>query len=79
MGKEGRGGVEQGVGGRAWSGGRTGSDLSAGVLPEALAEAARAARAIAAGGREGRVPVLRRSRGHALYPAIDPVRSLILT
>ena len=74
--KEGSASIEQGFGVRALSGEKTGFAYSDEILPEALAEAARAARAIAAGGREGRAPVLRRTQGHALYPAIDPVGSL---
>lgn len=74
--KEGSASIEQGFGVRALSGEKTGFAYSDEILPEALAEAARAARAIAAGGREGRALVLRRTQGHALYPAIDPVGSM---
>jgi TldD protein len=74
--KEGSSSIEQGVGVRALVGEKTGFAYSDEILPEALLDAARAARAIAAGGREGRTPVLRRSTGHALYPAIDPIGSL---
>ncbi|MFO0227393.1 MAG: metalloprotease TldD [Gammaproteobacteria bacterium] len=73
---EGSSSIEQGVGVRARAGEKTGFAYSDEILPEALLDAARAARAIAAGGREGRTPVLRRSTGHALYPAIDPIGSL---
>ncbi|NBU24904.1 MAG: metalloprotease TldD [Gammaproteobacteria bacterium] len=74
--KEGSSSIEQGVGVRALAGEKTGFAYSDEILPEALLDAARAARAIAAGGRDGRAPVLRRSAGHALYPAIDPIGSL---
>ena len=74
--KEGSSSIEQGVGVRALAGEKTGFAYSDEILPEALLDAARAARAIAAGGREGRTPVLRRSAGHALYPAVDPIGSL---
>ena len=59
--KEGSSSIEQGVGVRALTGEKTGFAYSDEILPEALLDAARAARAIAAGGREGRAPVDRKS------------------
>lgn len=74
--KEGSASIEQGVGVRALAGEKTGFAYSDEILPAALEEAALAARAIAASGGNARVPVLRRSTGHVLYPAIDPQGSL---
>ena len=74
--KEGSASIEQGVGVRAVSGEKTGFAYSDEILPAALEEAAIAARAIAVSGDDGRVPVLRRSVGHTLYPSIDPQGSL---
>jgi TldD protein len=74
--KEGSASIEQGVGVRALSGEKTGFAYSDEILPAALEEAALAARAIAVAGGDGRVPVFRRSMGHALYPALDPQGSL---
>ena len=74
--KEGSASIEQGVGVRALTGEKTGFAYSDEILPAALEEAAMAARAIAAAGGHARVPVLRRSAGHALYLPQDPVGSL---
>lgn len=74
--KEGSASIEQGVGVRALAGEKTGFAYSDEILPSALEEAALAARAIAGAGTTARVPVLRRSAGHTLYPAVDPVGSL---
>ncbi|MFZ9709483.1 MAG: metalloprotease TldD [Steroidobacteraceae bacterium] len=74
--KEGSANIEQGVGVRAISGEKTGFAYSDEIQPGALLEAARAARAIAAAGQDGRIPVLRRATGHALYAPLDPVGSL---
>ena len=74
--KEGSAAIEQGVGVRAISGEKTGFAYSDEILPAALEEAARAARAIAVSGGEARQPVLRRQRGHDLYRPLDPVGSL---
>ncbi len=74
--KEGSASIEQGVGVRALSGEKTGFAYSDEILPAALEEAAIAARAIAVAGGDARVPVLRRSTGHTLYPAVDPQGSL---
>ncbi|MGA0799989.1 MAG: metalloprotease TldD [Steroidobacteraceae bacterium] len=74
--KEGSAAIEQGVGVRALAGEKTGFAYSDEILPAALEEAARAARAIASSGSEARQPILRRQRGHDLYRPIDPVGSL---
>jgi TldD protein len=74
--KEGSAAIEQGVGVRALAGEKTGFAYSDEILPAALEEAARAARAIAVSGGEARQPVLRRQQGHDLYRPIDPVGSL---
>ena len=74
--KEGSASIEQGVGVRALTGEKTGFAYSDEILPAALEEAAIAARAIASAGGTGRVPVLRRSTGHALYLPQDPVGTL---
>ncbi|MBM4192396.1 MAG: metalloprotease TldD [Gammaproteobacteria bacterium] len=70
--KEGSASIEQGIGVRALSGEKTGFAYSDEILPAALKESAIAARAISVAGGDGRVPVLRHSVGHALYPVIDP-------
>jgi len=74
--KEGSASIEQGVGVRAVVGEKTGFAYSDEILPEALAEAARAARAIAKAGATARTQVLRRSGGHGLYLPEDPLSSL---
>jgi TldD protein len=74
--KEGSANIEQGVGVRAISGEKTGFAYSDEILLEPLLEAARAARAIAGSGRDGRAPCLARAGGHALYLAADPLSSL---
>ena len=55
--KEGSANIEQGVGVRALSGEKSGFAYSDELLPAALGEAARAARAIARAGQSGRQPV----------------------
>jgi TldD protein len=74
--KEGSAAIEQGVGVRALAGEKTGFAYSDEIAWATLDEAARAARAIAAGGRTGRVPAFSRRTGHALYLPQDPVGSL---
>lgn len=74
--KEGSASIEQGVGVRALSGEKTGFAYSDEIVLPALDEAARAARAIAAGGGQGRVPALAPRTGHRLYLPQDPVGSL---
>ncbi len=74
--KEGSASIEQGVGVRALAGEKTGFAYSDEIVLPALDEAARAARAIAAAGANGRVPALAPATGHSLYLPIDPVGSL---
>jgi TldD protein len=74
--KEGSHGIEQGVGVRAMAGERTGFAYSDEVVPTALLEAARAARAIARDGGDGQVQAWRATAAHRLYPADDPIESL---
>ncbi|MBS0193252.1 MAG: metalloprotease TldD [Proteobacteria bacterium] len=74
--KHGAHAIDQGVGVRAISGEKTGFAYSDDIRPEALLEAAGAARAIARNGVEasGGVPVHVSGRG--LYPALDPIDAL---
>ena len=74
--KEGSSSIEQGVGVRAMAGERTGFAYSDEIQPQALEEAARAARAIAARGEAGTMQAWRRTTGHSLYAPIDPLLSL---
>ena len=74
--KEGSANIEQGVGVRALAGEKTGFAYSDEIVLPALDEAARAARAIASAGQNGRVPTLRAAAGHQLYLPIDPVGTL---
>ncbi|MGH8250795.1 MAG: metalloprotease TldD [Steroidobacteraceae bacterium] len=74
--KEGSHGIEQGVGVRAMAGERTGFAYSDEVVPAALAEAARAARAIAREGGKGQVQAWRATASHRLYLPDDPIASL---
>jgi TldD protein len=74
--KEGSASIEQGVGVRALAGEKTGFAYSDEIVLPALDEAARAARAIAAGGGHGRAPALAARTGHRLYLPQDPVGSL---
>ncbi|MGH8130051.1 MAG: metalloprotease TldD [Steroidobacteraceae bacterium] len=74
--KEGSHGIEQGVGVRAMAGERTGFAYSDEVVPAALLEAARAARAIAREGGTGRIQAWRATAAHCLYPADDPIATL---
>ncbi len=74
--KEGSHGIEQGVGVRAMAGERTGFAYSDEVVPAALLEAARAARAIAREGGGGQVQAWRATAAHRLYPVDDPITSL---
>jgi len=70
-------GIDSGVGVRAVSGEKTGFAYSDEIVPAALLDSAKAARAIAVAGQEGSVPVL--SRGKApkpLYTGDDPLDSL---
>ncbi|MGA1496585.1 MAG: metalloprotease TldD [Steroidobacteraceae bacterium] len=74
--KSGSHAIETGVGVRALAGERTGFAYSDELLPEALLEAARAARAIAGQGTSGSLQAWRRDPARALYPSIDPLASL---
>jgi TldD protein len=74
--KEGSHGIEQGVGVRAMAGERTGFAYSDEVVPAALLEAARAARAIAREGGRGQVQAWHATTAHRLYSAEDPIATL---
>ena len=74
--KEGSHGIEQGVGVRAMAGERTGFAYSDEVVPAALLEAARAARAIAREGGGGQVQAWKSTETHRLYLPDDPIASL---
>ena len=74
--KEGSASIEQGVGVRAMAGERTGFAYSDEILPVALEEAARAARAIAGRGGSGSVQAWRQVTGRSLYRPTDPLLSL---
>ena len=74
--KEGNHGIEQGVGVRAMAGERTGFAYSDEVMPAALLEAARAARAIAREGGGGQVQAWKSAETHRLYLPDDPIVSL---
>src|SRR5918994_7123538 len=74
--KEGSHGIEQGVGVRAMAGERTGFAYSDEVVPTALLEAARAARAIAREGGGGQIQAWHATAAHQLYPTDDPIAGL---
>jgi TldD protein len=74
--REGSASIEQGVGVRALAGERTGFAYSDEIMPAALEEAARAARAIAVRGHTGTVQAWRAVSGHQLYLPVDPIHSL---
>jgi TldD protein len=74
--REGSASIEQGVGVRAIAGERTGFAYSDEIIPAALEEAARAARAIAARGQSGALQAWRPVTGHKLYLPVDPIHSL---
>ncbi len=73
--KNGNHAIEQGVGVRAVSGEKTGFAYSDEIVLPQLLDAAKAARAIARGGRGSNRALAMRGR-RALYPGIDPVESL---
>jgi len=73
--KEGSHNIDQGVGIRAISGEKTGFAYSDDIVLPALVEAANSARAIAAGGQQGKTRVLSRRGGHELYLPMDPLES----
>jgi TldD protein len=74
--KEGVFSIDQGVGVRAVVGEKTGFAYADQLDAESLLDAAEAARGIAKSGGEGRVKVAAPTRGHALYPAVDPLPTL---
>jgi TldD protein len=74
--KEGNHTIEQGAGLRAVSGEKTGFAYTDDLRLEDLLEAAGAARAIARGGRQGRLQVRAAAPAKPLYPAINPLDSL---
>jgi TldD protein len=74
--KSGSHSIESGVGVRALAGERTGFAYSDEIVPEALLEAARAARAIARVGSDGRTQAWKQVAPHRLYLPIDPIDSL---
>jgi TldD protein len=74
--KEGSSSIEQGVGVRALAGERTGFAYSDEIMPQALTEAAVAARAIAQHGQSGAMQAWNRVSGHQLYLPEDPLLSL---
>src|SRR5471032_1933561 len=74
--KEGSASIEQGVGVRAMAGERTGFAYSDEIQPQALEEAARAARAIAGRGGSGSMQAWHRVQGRSLYQPVDPTITL---
>ncbi len=74
--KDGSHSIESGVGVRAMAGERTGFAYSDEIVPEALLEAARAARAIARSGSEQRTQAWKQVTAHRLYLPIDPIETL---
>ena len=74
--KEGSHSIEQGVGVRAVSGEKSGFAYSDEIVLPALTQAAQAARAIASGGSNTRVQVLRDAAAHDLYRPLDPLDSM---
>lgn len=74
--KEGSHGIHQGVGVRAISGEKTGFAYSDEILLPALADATRAARAIAVSGSDGSLQAWQHQATPALYAATDPVDSI---
>ncbi|UQY36003.1 metalloprotease TldD [Pseudomonas fulva] len=71
--KEGSFNLDQGVGVRAQSGEKTGFAYSNAVTPEALSQAARAARSIARAGQQGRVQAFKATEVMPLYAADNPL------
>ncbi len=74
--KNGNHAVEQGAGIRAISGEKTGFAYADEIIMPALMQASSAARAIAGGGREGRVQAWRKAQAAPLYEADDPIQGL---
>ncbi len=71
--KEGSFNLDQGVGVRAQSGEKTGFAYSNAITPEALSQAARAARSIARAGQQGRVQAFKATEVTPLYAADNPL------
>ncbi len=71
--KEGSFNLDQGVGVRAQSGEKTGFAYSNAITPEALSQAARAARSIARAGQQGRVQAFKATEVMPLYAADNPL------
>ena len=74
--KEGVHNIEQGAGVRAISGEKTGFAYSDELQLPTLLEATKAARAIARGGRQGKMAIRGSAAGKPLYPPINPLLSL---
>ncbi len=74
--KEGSHSIDQGVGVRAISGEKTGFAYSDEIVLPALNRAAKAARAIAAGGGEGQLQAWQRQAITPLYSGDDPIDSI---
>jgi len=68
--------IESGVGVRALAGEKTGFAYSDEIVPEALLEAARAARAIARGGSTAAARAWKQVTPHGLYLPLDPIETL---
>ncbi|TBU78658.1 metalloprotease TldD [Pseudomonas daroniae] len=71
--KEGSFNLDQGVGVRAQSGEKTGFAYSNAITPEALSQAARAARSIARAGQQGRVQAFAATQVTPLYAPENPL------
>jgi TldD protein len=71
--KEGSFNLDQGVGVRAQSGEKTGFAYSNAITPEALSQAARAARSISRAGQAGRVQAFSSAQVTALYAPDNPL------
>ncbi|MCS3904549.1 TldD protein [Methylohalomonas lacus] len=74
--KDGSHSIDQGVGVRAMSGEKTGFAYSDDLVLPALTQAARAARAIAGHGADGRIQAWQRQTAPVLYRPTDPLASL---
>ena len=74
--KDGSHSIESGVGVRALAGERTGFAYSDEIVPEALLQAARAARAIARNGRVASAQAWKQVEAHRLYLPVDPIDTL---
>ncbi len=74
--KDGSHSIESGVGVRALAGERTGFAYSDEIVPEALLQAARAARAIARNGRIASTQAWKQVAAHRLYLPVDPIDTM---